>query len=127
MYALLTPTTIVKVDRFFAALIHKVGKIGIFVLLKFGNKEDKEMSDFKINSKQNGKCQFSWKLIKARNYCTKMPMLSALCITGKLEYTYLKKSRQCLWTLAIRVHQFNKILVALLPMTISGSVIFTLK
>ena len=72
--------------------MHLVGKIGI-VLFIFENKEDREISHFNTNSKHHGNCQFSLKLIKALTYfqfisirrCTKMPMLSTLCITEKLE------------------------------------------
>ena len=42
---------------------HKVGNVGMFVLLKFQNKLDRELSHFNLNSKHHDKCKFTLKLI----------------------------------------------------------------
>ena len=42
------------------SVIHKVGNVEIFVLLKF---ENRELSHFNLNSKHYGKCKFTLKLI----------------------------------------------------------------
>ena len=44
-------------------VIHKVGNVGIFVLLKFENKLNREISHFNFISKHYDKCKFALKLI----------------------------------------------------------------
>ena len=45
-------------------VIHKVGNFGIFILLKFENKMDREISHFDFNSEYHDKCKSALKLIK---------------------------------------------------------------
>ena len=45
-------------------VIHKVGNIGIFVLLKFENKMEREIIHLNYNSEHHDKCKFVLKLIK---------------------------------------------------------------
>ena len=44
-------------------VIHKVGNVGIFVLVKCETKLDKEINHFSFNSKHYKKCKFTLKLI----------------------------------------------------------------
>ena len=44
-------------------VIHKVGNIRIFLLLKFGKKLDREINHFNFNSKHYDKSKFTLKLI----------------------------------------------------------------
>ena len=43
-------------------VIHKVDDVGIFVLLKFENKMDREITQFNYKSKHHYKCKFVLKL-----------------------------------------------------------------
>ena len=45
------------------SIIHKVGNIGTFALLKFENKLDRKVSHFNFNSKYHNKCKLVLKLI----------------------------------------------------------------
>ena len=60
----------------------QIGNAGIFVLLEFENKLDREISHFNLNSKSHVKCKFTlkqiWFLTVSNLFpleITKMPML----------------------------------------------------
>ena len=59
----LSKYVMVDLDSSFS-VIHKVGNVDIFVLLKFGNKMDTEISHFNYNSKYYDKCKSASKLIR---------------------------------------------------------------
>ena len=46
------------------SVTHKVGNVGISVLLRFENKEDREISYLDVNSKHHVKCHLALKLIQ---------------------------------------------------------------
>ena len=45
------------------SVTHKVGNVGIYVLLKFESKIDREINHFNYNSKHYDKCKFAFILI----------------------------------------------------------------
>ena len=55
-------------------IIHKVGKIGIFVSLKFKNKSDKKIHHFNFNSKYHDKCKLALKLIQLSTVSNLFPI-----------------------------------------------------
>ena len=61
-------------------MLHNVGNIGIFVLLKFEHKLDTVVSHININSKQHDKYKLAYKSL--RN-CTKVPTLPTYVYYGK--------------------------------------------
>ena len=44
--------------------MHRVNNVGVFVLLKFQNKMDREIGDLNCNSKHYDKCESALKLIR---------------------------------------------------------------
>ena len=56
-------------NYFSLPVIHKVGNVGIFVLLKFGNKIDTMINHFNFNSKHHDTYNFSLEVVHKRQHC----------------------------------------------------------
>ena len=81
-----------------------------FILFKFQNKEDIKISDLYMKSKHHGKCLIALKLLQLSTILNlfslevvqKIPMLSTLCITGKLKCLLVCLSLSTRWQHIIR-------------------------
>ena len=56
------------------SVTHKVGNVGIAVLLRFENKEDREISYLDVNSKHHVKCHLALKLIQLSTISNLFPL-----------------------------------------------------